>query len=279
MIRKKIATVLFLLAVTTGSLPTAAQVDSPVEPPIEETTVPPPEPPERPLQSTDAAAVLPATTDGSAGSPVAAGESGSSATVLFHWADPTPDWSLGGLYAGLGLAGALVTLFALIGGAIPGTDGTARIDAESQRLETFYARLVELTNEPVLDAAAISALNDTVDKLRDDLTQERWRLFAMGFVLYALLGSFFAMALARDYVQALVVGAGWTGVIGSLGLKSEFTARKQIKDKVLDDVQSMMPAVGNRGHVPDSPAAEILAGTEFGTWGRVQEEIRMAKAV
>ncbi|HSN86013.1 MAG TPA: hypothetical protein VL025_04610, partial [Thermoanaerobaculia bacterium] len=54
-----------------------------------------------------------------------------------------PDWSKGGVFAGLGLIGALVTLFGLIGGAVPGTAGQARIDADSKRLEVMSTRLDE----------------------------------------------------------------------------------------------------------------------------------------
>jgi hypothetical protein len=52
-------------------------------------------------------------------------------TNLFGWAaaDP-PDWGRKALFAGLGLAGALVTVFGLIGGVVPGTAGKAKIEAD-----------------------------------------------------------------------------------------------------------------------------------------------------
>ena len=168
---------------------------------------------------------------------------------LFAWATSTPpDWARGGLFFVLGLLGALVTVFTLIGGAVPGTAGQMKIDADSDRLERMSKRLEELTAATPPNAPAISAVEAAVNNLRDDLTSERWRQFAIAAVLYATLGAFFSCLLARDILQALVIGAGWTGFIGSLGLKADYAARKAAKDEVLTTaVRELKDAAGQSG--------------------------------
>lgn len=156
-------------------------------------------------------------------------------TDLFSWASTTPpDWGRGALFAGLGFIGALVTIFGLIGGAVPGTAGQAKIDADTERLDKLSKRLEELITTSPPDAAAIAAVENTVNNLRDDLRAERWRQFGIATVLYAILGAFFSTLLAKDMLQALVIGAGWTGFLGTLGLKKDYAERKAPKDATLE---------------------------------------------
>jgi uncharacterized membrane protein YfcA len=154
---------------------------------------------------------------------------------LFTWTRTNPpDWKRGALFAGLGLMGSLVTIFGLIGGAVPGTVGQVKIDADTERLDRLSQQLEVLITSPKPDAAAITAVETTVNNLRDDLRTERWRQFGIAMVLYALLGAFFSALLAQDMLQALVIGAGWTGVLGSLGLKKDYAERKATKDAALE---------------------------------------------
>ena len=61
---------------------------------------------------------------------------------LFTWATSTPpDWSQAAMLFDLGCVGALVTIFGLIGGAVPGTAGQPKIDENSARLDRLYERL------------------------------------------------------------------------------------------------------------------------------------------
>jgi len=154
---------------------------------------------------------------------------------LFSWAKTTPiDWVRGGLYAGLGLIGALVTIFGLIGGAVPGTAGQAKIDSDSDRLERLSKRLEVLISNDKPDAESISVIEKTVNNFRDDLRAERWRQFLIATVFYAILGAFFSALLAKDILQALVIGAGWTSFVGTLGLKKDYEARKATKNASLE---------------------------------------------
>ena len=154
---------------------------------------------------------------------------------LFTWASTTPpNWGRGALFAVLGLVGALVTIFSLIGGAVPITAGQAKIDADTERLERLSRRLEELINASPPDAAAIAAVESAVNNLRDDLWAERWRQFGIAAFLYAVLGAFFSAMLAKDLLQALFIGAGWTGLLGTLGLKNDYATRKAFKDAALE---------------------------------------------
>jgi hypothetical protein len=160
---------------------------------------------------------------------------------LFTWARTTPpDWGRGGLMAGLGLVGALVTVFGLIGGVIPGTAGQAKIDADTNRLNKLYDRFQVLIDAPSIEADDVVAVEKAIDSLRDDLRAERRRQFGIAAVLYAILGAFFSALLAQDLLQALVIGAGWTGYIGSLGLKSDYAERASTKDTALERVETAL---------------------------------------
>jgi hypothetical protein len=97
-------------------------------------------------------------------------------------------------------------------------------------------RLEELITASPPDAAAIVAVESTINNLRDDLWAERWRQFGIATVLYAVLGAFFSAMLAKDLLQALVIGAGWTGLLGTLGLKKDYAERKAPKDATLEKI-------------------------------------------
>lgn len=154
---------------------------------------------------------------------------------LFAWARSNPvNWAQGFIFAALGLVGGLITIFTLIGGAIPGTVGQVQIEATQEQLDRLSQKLENLVNSKSVDAGAINAVEQVVNNLRDDLRAERWRQFFIAAVLYALLAAFFATALATNLIQAIVIGAGWTGFLGSLGLKRDFEKRKEIKDEALN---------------------------------------------
>jgi hypothetical protein len=160
-------------------------------------------------------------------------------TNILAWATTEPiNWSLGALLAVVGFAGALVSIFGLVGGVVPGTAGQARIDEDYEQLKRLSKRLEDLItpNPPIspLDSQSIAAVGQAIKDLRDNLSKERRYQFAIAATLYAVLGAFFASALAQDLLQALVIGAGWTGLAGTLGLKKDFAVRKSSKDSALD---------------------------------------------
>lgn len=154
--------------------------------------------------------------------------------TVFSWAasDP-PDWKQGGFYLLLGAFGALVTVYSLIGAALPGTAGQVKIDIHTIHLENMSEQLKKLVDTSPHDTEAINAVGKVVNDLRDDLWKERWRQFGIAAMLYVFLGAFFSVLLAQDMLQALVIGAGWTGLTGTLGLKKDYEKRKSIKDAAM----------------------------------------------
>jgi len=152
----------------------------------------------------------------------------------------TIDWSTGGLLALFGVAGALFTVFTLVGGVVPGTAGQAQIEADTKRLEDWTQQLEKLIRDSEREAAKIEATNNAVSALRTALTRERWRQFLLAAVLYIALGGFVATTLAEDLLQAAAIGAGWTGIVGSLGLKRDYSKRGGTKDEAIEALQAQL---------------------------------------
>jgi hypothetical protein len=157
---------------------------------------------------------------------------------LFSWRG---DNTLGVILGVSGAAGALVVLFFLVGGVVPGIAGRARIEAEQDRLDQISKRLDELVKAEKPNAKVITAIGGSVTSLRKSVRGERWALFAVAGFLYVLLGAFFALMLGHDPLQALAIGAGWTAIIGTLGLKTDFNERKAAKDEVIDALAGGAP--------------------------------------
>ena len=195
-------------------------------------------------------------------------QSGLEIANLFTWAtnDP-PDWSQGLLYSFLGMIGALVTIFTLIGGVIPGTAGQAKIEFDEGRLDKWQRRLEELMDDPSPNAEVIKSVEVAVDNLRDDLRAERWHQFGIAAVIYVVLGAFFSALLAQDMLQALVIGAGWTGFIGTLGLKKDYEGRKSAKDAFLDrkmlEIKELEEKLRKKGVTSEKMVKEILPGAVY----------------
>jgi hypothetical protein len=166
----------------------------------------------------------------------------------------TKDYGTGALLAIGGLVGALITTFFLVGGPVPGIAGRARIDAQSTQLDELSKRLGGLVRAAAIDAAAIAAVEKTVNNLRDDLRAEiRWQ-YAVASLLYAVLGAAIAALLARDLLQAVLIGAGWTGLLGSIGLKKDYETRKEMKDATLGEAASLI----SQANPPDAARDQVV---------------------
>jgi hypothetical protein len=177
---------------------------------------------------------------------------------LFTWAntDP-PNWTLGLLYAFLGFMGALVAIFALIGSAVPGTAGAAIIEADTIRLKNNSDRLDTLIQSEKCDSECIKALGTVVNDLRDDINAEKWHQFKYAVPIYLILGAFFATMLALTLLQAILIGFGWTGVIGALGLKNDYEYRKSLKDTEMDTLKKKVEDL--KGKVPKEQQEQVKA--------------------
>jgi hypothetical protein len=89
-----------------------------------------------------------------------------------------------------------------------------------------------------LQPAAVQAVETAVNNLRDDIREEKRNQFLIAGLLYTILGVAIAMFLAGTALQAFVIGAGWTSFLGSLGLKGDYSQRKEVKDDAIKDLQT-----------------------------------------
>lgn len=101
---------------------------------------------------------------------------------LFSWATTNPpNWLQGILYVVLGVFGALVTIYFVIGGTIPTASG-AKLESEFKELEKKNKELAELRqkaleNPSTANPALIDAFSNDADKQRDDLERKRQGMF------------------------------------------------------------------------------------------------------
>ena len=181
---------------------------------------------------------------------------------FFPWASAqggfSENWLTGLAHFGLGLIGALVTVYLFLGEFLPSMGGKVQYEVIRQELEDQKKRQdAEITNRQKLsqalvgrnkfgdgEAAVIRArlrasdslvrdFDHAIDRFEHQVTKERWRLFLIGFPMYILLGGFFAAAFALNAIQAFVIGFGWTAVADRLGLQKELDVKKQLtKDQI-----------------------------------------------
>jgi hypothetical protein len=153
---------------------------------------------------------------------------------LFTWLMTNPpNLATGAIFLILGFIGALVAIFGLIGSVVPGTNGKATLEIQITRLETEEKRLDQLINDDETNPELLKAVEIAVNNIRDDITQERRKQFNQAACIYLILGAFFAAMLATNMLQAIVIGFGWTAVIGVLGLKNDQEYRKDKKDEAI----------------------------------------------
>ncbi|PKL60738.1 MAG: hypothetical protein CVV33_01095 [Methanomicrobiales archaeon HGW-Methanomicrobiales-4] len=153
----------------------------------------------------------------------------------FKWATSSPPNYIEGLILGLlGGVGAVVAIYFSIGFALPGTAGMAIVEEEMIRLRKNEDLLDGMMSDPNCNPECLTAKQTVVENHRKYITGERWKQYLTGFPLYIILGGFFALMLATDLLQALLMGFGWTTIVGSLGLKSDFQYRKDKKNLQLD---------------------------------------------
>ncbi len=166
---------------------------------------------------------------------------------LFTWATTgdSPDIFAGIMYAILGFVGALITVFGLIGGGVPGTAGYSEVEAGMNRLEARAKALDGLIYAGSKNSDQISAVQEANTNFRAQLNKERWRQFLLAAGLYALLGAFFSSMIAQNLLQAIVIGAGWTAYLGALGLKKDFAHRKAIKDETTEKLEKVLNEAGS----------------------------------
>jgi hypothetical protein len=170
-------------------------------------------------------------------------------TVL-SWANQNPiNWQMAIFLAVSGIIGALLVVFTLVGGAIPGTTGKTKIDLDTARLDILCKLQDKLIEKDPPDSEAIRTLETTINNLRDNLKAEKWRQFGVAASLYTLFGGFFACLFAQDVLQAIVIGAGWTSYIGTIGLKSDFRQMDSEKQQLINDLWNKVQDLKNNKYL------------------------------
>lgn len=144
------------------------------------------------------------------------------------------DWETGITLGVLGGVAAMVTAFTFAGMALPGSKLSAILDEQQAELDVLTDRLAELAATNPLPADQVTALNEVIDRLRDDLSRDRRWTYVVSAPLYVLLGAASAAIFAADIVQALVVGFGGPATLASWAAGKDDEARRKSKDAALD---------------------------------------------
>jgi hypothetical protein len=149
---------------------------------------------------------------------------------FFRW---YPDYGAALLIIFASIFGTLVVVFTSVGGVLPGTAGRVRVDAEEARYALWARKLDVLINSENVSPQAIEAIGKQLNDLRDDIRADRRNQFALGAVLYVVLGAIVALALAPDLFTAVAISSGWTSFLGAFGLKTDFAERKEQKTNAI----------------------------------------------
>jgi len=179
---------------------------------------------------------------------------------IFAWVLCEPvNWKQGLSSAISGFAGALFTIYFVVGGTIP-TPAGSRLKSKLFKLESQEKELAALMKKAIANPSSeqndlIKIISNNNDMLRDDLERKRNRMFIIWAGLYLVLGTFFATMLAQDLLQALAIGAGWTSLVAALGLSKE---NKEIKTESSLQVDVLENYVGDLG----KKLKEIKAASE-----------------
>ena len=111
------------------------------------------------------------------------------------------------------------------------------LDVRMKRLEAEELILDQLIKDPNVKPEHLVAVNEAVNTIRDDISQDKRRQFNQAALIYLFLGAFFAGMLATNMLHAIIIGFGWTAVIGVLGLNSDNKYRKSQKNEAIDELE------------------------------------------
>jgi hypothetical protein len=165
-----------------------------------------------------------------------------------------PIWAYAALLFLLGAVGGMITAFYSVGQALPGIGGGGLIDPEVARMQAFEdavklcsSDLVEIqaklkncgqTEDPkcVQNLQFVAAqyidqikmYEEHVARLRDLVNANRWKIWAYGMPMYVMIGGVTSLLFAKDWVQALLFGYSWSGVVSAIGLKGAATQKEAV---------------------------------------------------
>jgi hypothetical protein len=154
---------------------------------------------------------------------------------LFCWIqlDGETDWERGALLFAMGFFGALAAVYFTLGTELPGFGQDAEVRVLKGEVDG-YKRLVDESFEKEDTADRRQALAAELRAREANYHRLRRQAFALGGILYPLLGGFFAAAAAFTLLQAVLIGFGWTSFASAIGLKRSDAASSAIKQEEVE---------------------------------------------
>jgi|GEM_PF-7111566 len=168
---------------------------------------------------------------------------------FFPWAtdEGVSDNLLTGLFfAGLGVLGASILVFGLLGSYLPSMGGKAEYDALQIEIKSLTERLdqqlkareryvrdgTDPGSERRKEAASLTDdLSQVVESKEEEARHKYRQALWLGVPIYILVGGALAVLVASNALQALLIGFAWTSIADRLGLKREQSEKKEIEGK------------------------------------------------
>ncbi|HYN50730.1 MAG TPA: hypothetical protein VES62_07375 [Thermoleophilaceae bacterium] len=170
-----------------------------------------------------------------------------------------PDWVVGGGFFVLGLFGALITAYLFLGEFLPAMGGRAGYLKREAEIGLFKKRLEDtvrrreqyVAGEPGAPTDAQLAaterlgteLQAMIHEYERGQSRQFWRLAAVGFPMYVLLGGLTAALLATSLLQALIIGFAWPAIVDRIGLGKQMAVTKELKNEEIDNLQRKAEAL------------------------------------
>jgi hypothetical protein len=202
------------------------------------------------VESTAVACVVAMTVAAPGVALAANGFSSQAGDVFFPWVKSggfRDNWLEGLGFFGLGILGALVTVYLLLGDFLPSMGGkaeyeelkleladlTQRRDKQLQIRERFSrGDGPAITDEQLAAADKLTGdLSIAIGQKETELRNRKRSLQALGLPLYVLLGGGFAVLFATTELQAILIGFGWTALADRIGLGKELNAKTSTREQ------------------------------------------------
>jgi flagellum-specific peptidoglycan hydrolase FlgJ len=166
---------------------------------------------------------------------------------FFPWVtsgDFSDNWLTGLGLAAAGALGALILIFTSLGTFLPSMGGKADWEALGLKIEELEKRRekllesreryvrseVEIGSKQRTEANSIIQTLDGMIATKEAQRKARYReLTLLGIPLYFVIGAVFAVLLASNAMQALLIGFAWTAFIDRFGLRGEEKEKKQLR--------------------------------------------------
>lgn len=143
-----------------------------------------------------------------------------------------PDFSIGIFFVLLGFVGAGIMVFLGEWDKLLGR--SARILELEEEINSKRKIAEKLTDKE--DINTRKDWEDRIDKDENRMAAERNLTTYIGIVLYIFIGGMLASVIANNPLQAVAVGAGWTALLGTFGIKKDSDERREIRGKKDDEL-------------------------------------------